>query len=193
MEHYPFITLQDETEITYSDVKKKEDGSEYISLYFETPTEEGFSSMTVEYPEALPKNVKGYSKEEVIKYMRHFEKVGALAFEFAKEDEMESGKATHEWNEVFEKYFEEIVREILACSDAKYITEIYVENTDNVARGILGDLVFFMVETEPGFVNHDLYDTLNNLEERPYPFEPCISVEPDMVERGHGLVLWRRP
>ena len=66
MEHNPYISLEDDTEITYSDLQVKPNGEEYITIYFETPTEErGFCSMDVEYPGGAPANVKGYTKEEI--------------------------------------------------------------------------------------------------------------------------------
>ena len=37
MEHNPFVALNDNTEITYSDIKRTKQGQEYITLYFETP------------------------------------------------------------------------------------------------------------------------------------------------------------
>ena len=85
MEHNPYIDLNDGTAITYSDVKIDTNGKEYIVIYFETPTEDGFSSMRVCYPEGIPCNVKGYSEKEVQSLMEHYKKISSLAFEFAKE------------------------------------------------------------------------------------------------------------
>ena len=48
-----------------------------------------------------------------------------------------------------------------------------------------------MVETDPGFINDTLYDTIDDIEEKSFPFTLVISVEPDMAERGHGYVLYR--
>lgn len=87
MNHNPFITLNDETEITYSDIKVNNKGEEYVSLYFETPTEKGFSSMEINFPNNNITKLQGYSDKQIEKLMYHYNKIGALAFEFAKEKE----------------------------------------------------------------------------------------------------------
>lgn len=84
MEHHPYITLNDKTEITYSDIKTDNDGKEYITLYFETPTFDGFNSMQVNYPEGIAEKVVGYNDKEISEMMNHYRKIGYLAFEFAK-------------------------------------------------------------------------------------------------------------
>ncbi len=82
MEHNPFIELNDDTTITYSDIKN--DGNEeYITVYFETP--DGFNSMQVNYPFGVPEKVVGYTDKEVSDLMKHYHKIAKLAFEFAKE------------------------------------------------------------------------------------------------------------
>ena len=84
-----------------------------------------------------------------------------------------------------------IINEILSCSDAGYITEIYAESW-SVKNGDFTNPVCLMVETTPQFSNNTLYDCINDIEERIYPFELRISVEPDAAERGHGITLWRK-
>ena len=84
MEHHPFIRLEDNTEITYSNLKHN-NGTEYVTVYFETPTIYGFNSMQVDYPDAVPNKIVGYTDNEIDYLMFHFKKVGHLAFEFAKE------------------------------------------------------------------------------------------------------------
>ena len=84
MEHYPFIDLNDDTAITFSDVKN--DGSkEYVTIYFETPVEGGFNSMQINYPDGIAEKIVGYTDKEVSCLMEHYSKIGKLAFEFAKE------------------------------------------------------------------------------------------------------------
>ena len=41
MEHHPFLSFDNGLEITYSDIKKKRSGSEYVTIYFEQPDETG--------------------------------------------------------------------------------------------------------------------------------------------------------
>ena len=85
MEHHPYITLSDDTKITYSDIKTDERGNEYVTVYFETPVQSGFHSMQVDYPKGIPEKIVGYSEQDVNMLMRHYDKVGHNAFEFAKE------------------------------------------------------------------------------------------------------------
>lgn len=88
MEHNPFISLSDETEITYSDIKFCEKG-EYITLYFETPNAKevsGFNSAQFDYPFGPMTNIVGYTSGEIDELMKHIKKSGQVAYEFAKED-----------------------------------------------------------------------------------------------------------
>lgn len=87
MEHNPYITLNDDTEITYSDIKKNERNEEYVTIYFETPVETGFHSMDIKYPGGTPEHVNGYHAEEIDTLLHHYHKIGKLAFQFAKEDD----------------------------------------------------------------------------------------------------------
>ena len=86
LEHNPFVQFSsDDTTITYSDVKTDEKQREYITIYFETPSEYGFSSMNIRYPNGTPTHVVGYSEEELNRIMYYYHKLGKVAFEFAKE------------------------------------------------------------------------------------------------------------
>lgn len=63
---YPFMTLDDETEIVHSD--RKEDGT--VKIYIETPDEkDGFHNMTCYLPSFEIKEVNGYSTEQVEAFM----------------------------------------------------------------------------------------------------------------------------
>lgn len=63
---YPFMTLNDETEIVYSD--RKEDGT--VKIYLETPDEkDGFHNMTCYLPSFEIKEVNGYSIKQVEAFM----------------------------------------------------------------------------------------------------------------------------
>ncbi len=48
---YPYVTLNDETEITFSKVKTAEDGHEYIDICYEKPVFDGFISAVCQYPD----------------------------------------------------------------------------------------------------------------------------------------------
>ena len=84
MEHNPLVELNDDTTITFSDIKDDGNG-EYITIYFETPVEDGFNSMQVNYPQGVPEKIVGYTGNEVSDLMEHYQKIAKIAFEFAKE------------------------------------------------------------------------------------------------------------
>jgi len=87
MEHHPLMTLNDNTEITYSDLKK-DSGSEYITIYFETPDDSayGFKSCECNYPVGKFDNIIGYTDEDLNVLQLHLDKLGDTALLFAKED-----------------------------------------------------------------------------------------------------------
>ncbi len=84
-----------------------------------------------------------------------------------------------------------IINRLISCSDGKHITEIYAKN-GSIIDGKFTDRIGLMIETDPDFINDTLYDTIDDIEEKSYPFTLVISIEPDMAERGHGYVLYRR-
>ena len=64
---YPFLTLDDETEITHSDVLP--DGT--VKVYVEKPDEKDcFHFFTCYLPDYTVKDVFGFCSEEVEQYMR---------------------------------------------------------------------------------------------------------------------------
>ena len=88
MEHHPYITLNDMTEITYSDIKKDKQGKEYVTIYFETPSEEyGFCDASINYPDGVFYKIHHYKNDKLQELMHHYQKIGALVLEFAKEME----------------------------------------------------------------------------------------------------------
>lgn len=79
---YPFMTLNDDTEITHSEMNK--DGM--VKVYIETPDEkDGFHSAVCWLPEYRWEDIKGYNEEE----MRYFRKLvqnnAHLLIEFAQD------------------------------------------------------------------------------------------------------------
>lgn len=79
---YPFMTLNDDTEITHSEVR----GDGTVKVYIETPDNDGgFKSATCYLPKYQWVDVQGYSEEE----MRYFHELVAstahLMMEFAAE------------------------------------------------------------------------------------------------------------
>ena len=75
---YPYMTLNDDTEITHSEMKQ--DGR--VKVYIETPDEkDGFHSAICWLPDYKWEKIQGYSEEE-IKYFQRL--VEANSSEFMK-------------------------------------------------------------------------------------------------------------
>ncbi len=84
---YPFMTLNDETEIVHSDMR--EDGT--VKVYIETPDEkDGFHNMTCYLPTYKIEDVNGYSEEQVENFMEIIKSTAHLLMEFAKEGGFEN-------------------------------------------------------------------------------------------------------
>ena len=47
---YPFCKYEDETEVSFSDIKVNDKNEEIIYIHFERPTENGFDSIRFELP-----------------------------------------------------------------------------------------------------------------------------------------------
>lgn len=88
---YPFVKYADETEVVFSDVRKKENGEEYILVCFERPTEKGFDTIVFELPSyKIVKEDGEFSKEEIEKFKQIVERGAPLFFRCAKEGGMKS-------------------------------------------------------------------------------------------------------
>lgn len=89
MEHHPFMSFNNGLEITYSDLKQRKSGSEYITIYFEQPNKDGtdFDTAQCDYPGGTFNHVVGYSDEELAGLWKHVARAGKLAFDFLKEDQ----------------------------------------------------------------------------------------------------------
>ena len=87
LEHNPFISFNDGLEITYSDLKKNTDGTNYVSIYFEAPNEKGteFNSARFDFPGDSFTDVKGYSPEALDNLKEHVKKGGNLMLNFSME------------------------------------------------------------------------------------------------------------
>ena len=78
---YPFMTLNDDTEITHSKMQK--DGT--VKVYFETPTNEGFDSALCKLPGYEWERVDGYTAEQLDTFRKLIEKNAHLILEFSQE------------------------------------------------------------------------------------------------------------
>ena len=77
---YPFLTLADETEITYSEMKS--DGR--VKVYIETPDEnDGFHNAVCWLPEYRWEDINGYSDEEIEEYKELIKNNAHLIMEFS--------------------------------------------------------------------------------------------------------------
>lgn len=79
---YPFMTLNDDTEITHSEMKP--DGR--VKAYIETPDEEdGFHNATCYLPDYTWEKISGYSDEEMDFFRRLVQNNAHLIMEFSQE------------------------------------------------------------------------------------------------------------
>jgi arginine deiminase len=84
---YPFLTLDDDTEIVHSEVL--DDGS--VKVYAETPDEtDCFHHMTCYLPDYRLEDVSGYSAAEVERLLEVIRSTAHLILEFAKEGGFEN-------------------------------------------------------------------------------------------------------
>ncbi len=79
---YPYLTLNDDTEITHSEIK--ENGK--VKVYIETPDEkDGFHSAVCWLPDYKWEDIKGYSEKEIENYEELLRNNAHLIIEFAKD------------------------------------------------------------------------------------------------------------
>lgn len=79
---YPFITLNDDTEITHSEMYP--DGR--VKVYIETPDESGgFHNATCWLPEYRWEDIAGYSETEMIYFKQLLKNNAHLIIEFSQE------------------------------------------------------------------------------------------------------------
>jgi len=79
---YPYLTLNDDTEITHSEIK--ENGK--VKVYIETPDEkDGFHSAVCWLPDYKWEDIKGYSEKEIENYEELLRNNAHLILEFAKD------------------------------------------------------------------------------------------------------------
>lgn len=78
---YPFLTLDDDTEITHSEMHP--DGS--VKVYIETPDEkDGFHDATCFLPAHRWENIHGYTEEEMEQFKRIIRDNAHLILEFSQ-------------------------------------------------------------------------------------------------------------
>ena len=84
---YPFLTLEDDTEITHSEMKS--DGR--VKIYIETPDEEyGFRHATCYLPGYEWEDIYHFSKEEIDRFREIIESTAHLILEFSQKGGFEN-------------------------------------------------------------------------------------------------------
>lgn len=78
---YPFLTLDDETEIVHSEMKP--DGE--VKVYVEKPDEkDGFHNAACYLPSYRWENINGFTEEEIARYQSVIESTAHLILRFSK-------------------------------------------------------------------------------------------------------------
>lgn len=78
---YPFLTLDDDTEMTHSEMR--DDGS--VRVYIETPDEkDGFHNATCLLPAYRWTDIHGYSPEEMVRFQQFVRNNAHLILEFSR-------------------------------------------------------------------------------------------------------------
>jgi len=78
---YPFIQLEDSTEIVHSELL----ADETVKVYIEKPVVGGFYSATCYLPEYKWDNITGFTSEDISKYQELLESTAHLIIRFAGE------------------------------------------------------------------------------------------------------------
>lgn len=78
---YPYMTLNDDTEITHSEMKP--DGR--VKVYIETPVENGFHNATCYLPDYIWEDITGYSEAEINYFKQLLKDNAHLIMEFSQE------------------------------------------------------------------------------------------------------------
>ena len=83
---YEFAKYPDETLVVFSDIRKKENGEEYIHVTFERPMEYGFDTVVFELPsyEIVEKDGH-FSDDEIKEFKETVEKGAHLFFKYARQ------------------------------------------------------------------------------------------------------------
>lgn len=80
-----FYSEIDEITLTFSDIHSTPDGMEYIRIYFERPTENGFDFLESSIPALNIKKHSGFSDAEVEKLLHYAQANAFLMWDIARE------------------------------------------------------------------------------------------------------------
>ena len=82
---YPFMTLNDSTEIVHSDIQTGMDGLETVGGYLERPGQNGVDSAECYLPKYEWKNVVGFSQEDIAYFQELLESTAHIIISLARE------------------------------------------------------------------------------------------------------------
>ena len=85
---YPFMTLNDNTEIVHSEALLKE-GKEKVQVRIEKPVPDGFHSATCWLPDYRWENIDGFSSEEIHYFQDFLESVAHIIIQLSHEGGVE--------------------------------------------------------------------------------------------------------
>ncbi len=81
---YPFMTLNDKTEVVHSEAYD-DNGIETVEVYFEQPVEGGFHSAECYLPAYEWKNIDGFTPDEIASYQEFLKSVAHIVIRLARE------------------------------------------------------------------------------------------------------------
>ena len=81
---YPFMTLEDKTEVVHSEVYDS-DGAETVKVYFEKPVYGGFHSAECYLTSYEWRNIDGFSPEEIEIFQEYLQSVAHIVIRLARE------------------------------------------------------------------------------------------------------------
>lgn len=81
---YPFMTLNDETEIVHSEPQMV-DGEEQVKVVIEQPVEGGFHSAVCWLPHYRWEKIEGFSEKEIRQYQSLLESVSHVIIALARD------------------------------------------------------------------------------------------------------------
>ncbi len=86
---YPFMTLNDNTEIVHSEPLNK-DGREQVKVIIETPVYSGFHSAVCYLPSYSWEDINGFSPDEISRFQTLIESVSHVIIRLAREGGFET-------------------------------------------------------------------------------------------------------
>ena len=81
---YPFMTLNDKTEVGHSEAYD-DNGQEVVKVYFEKPVYDGFHSAECYLPSYEWKNIDGFSEQEIQYFTEYLKTVAHIIIRLARE------------------------------------------------------------------------------------------------------------